>query len=76
VDGELGRRWVVSNKDIISLQGVEIVRKTDWSLWCRVGERQITIPAQVVNAPRPLPLAGEVVTLEVARWFAIDNQLV
>jgi len=66
----------MSNEEIISLQGVEILRKTDWSLWCRIGERQLTIPAQVVNAPRPLPLAGEIVTLEVVRWFAIDNQLV
>jgi hypothetical protein len=65
----------MSNEELANLPDVEILRKTDWSLWCRVGERQIAIPAQVVSAPRPLPLAGEVVTLVVARWFAVANQL-
>ena len=66
---------VSNHEEFAHLQGVEIIRKTDWSLWCQIGERRITIPAQVVNAPRPLPLAGEVVTLTVAKWFAVANGL-
>ena len=65
----------MSNEQLVHLRDVEILKKTDWSLWCRIGERRITVPAQVVSEPRPLPLAGEVVTLVVARWFAVDNGL-
>ena len=66
----------MSSEELIHLSGVEVLKKTDWSLLCRIGERQLTVPAQVVESPRPLPLAGEIVTLAVARWFAVDNGLV
>ena len=66
----------MSGQELIHLVGVKVLKKTDWSLWCRIGEREITVPAQVVNSPRPLPLSGEIVTLVVARWFATDNGLV
>jgi len=66
----------MSREELVHLAGVEVLKKTDWSLLCRIGGRELTVPAQVVDSPRPLPLAGEIVTLVVARWFAIDNGLV
>jgi hypothetical protein len=62
-------------KELVHLGDVEILKKTDWSLWCRIGKRLLTVPSQVVDAPRPLPLPGETVTLVVLRWFAVDNGL-
>jgi hypothetical protein len=67
---------VVTAEDVVHIEGVEVLKRTDWSLWCRIGAKELTVPAQVIHAPRPLPLPGERVTLVVPKWFAVDNGLV
>jgi len=61
--------------DLVRLEGVEVLKRTDWSLWCRIGAKELTIPLQVIHAPAPLPLAGQRVTLVVPCWFAVDQSL-
>ena len=63
-------------EDLVRLEGVEVLKRTDWSLWCRIGTKELTIALQVIRAPQPLPLPGERVTLVVPRWFAVDQGLV
>lgn len=65
----------MSTEDLVHLEGVEVLKRTDWSLWCRVGAKELTIPVQVIRAPRPLPLPGDRVTLVVPKWFALDQGL-
>ena len=66
----------MTQQDLIRLEGVEVLKRTDWSLWCRVDGTELSVPAQVIQSPRPLPLVGERVTLVVPRWFASGNGLV
>ncbi len=66
----------MAREETVSLPDVEVARRDDWALWCRVKGRLVPIPMQLVHAPRPLPLAGERITLVVPKWFAVDHGLV
>ena len=54
---------------IVSITDVEIVRLTEWVIWCKVKDKDVGIPRGRVDASQALAVSSHV-TLRVPRWFA------
>jgi len=63
-------------REMTEIEDVEIIAETALALLCRIGENEEWIPKSQIGEDSGVGAVGDVGTLQVAEWLAIERGLV